>query len=358
MRANVRAHVSGDLGYNIHSKGFIEGLIENDITVKTAPYDAVPQQDLPRMLVESINKDFMYDAPTIAITYGNNMHTFTGVKRIGYTVWETTRVPRSWVPGLNSLDDVWTVSEHSKKAILASGVDKDVKIVPEGVDTTIYNNYVEPHQKDPKSFIFLAVMKWEKRKNPALLLEAFAEEFKPDENVRLAVQMFNPFMRDFDIYKMLYSLNLGKHAPIISLPPVKERAELAKYYKTADCFVFPTSGESWGLPPIEALACGTPVITTDWGGCLEYMKKDHGWLIDVDHMEEPNDGMFFIPKEFDEGNEWAVPSKDSLKEHMRYAFENPDECKKKGGKNSYMYVNDNFTWKKAGEKAKKLLGGE
>lgn len=355
MKANVFGFVSGNLGYNVHTRGFIEGLISNDVSVKTVPLETQPTTKISRMIMESVKKPFYNDAPSVCITYGDDMHKFVGKKRIGYTVWETTRVPKTWPASLEGLDALWTVSKHSRDALINSGVEKDVKIVPEGVDTTVFNNYVEPHQRDPDAFLFLAVMKWEMRKNPKILLEAFAEEFKPDEKVRLAVQMHNPFVRGFNIFQQMFALNLGKHAPIVVLPPVEETSELARYYKTADCFVFPTSGESWGLPPLEALACGVPVITTNWGGCLEYMKEDYGWLIDVEKMETPNDGMFFNPTNFDEGNEWAIPSKKHLRELMRYAFEHKDECKKKGGKNSYSYVNDNFTWEKSGEKAVELL---
>ena len=357
MKTNIYGHVSGNLGYNVHTQGFIEGMIARDVDVKTVPYENMPGAGLSRTIIDSIRKDFAPDAPSISLTYGNDMHRFVGSKRIGYTVWESSRAPKSWVPQLNALDDVWTVSKHSKDAMLASGVDKDIKVVPEGVDTTIFNNYVEPHPRDPGSFVFLSVMKWEKRKNPKLMLEAFAEEFKPDENVRMAVQLFTPFIRGFDIFQALFSLNLGKHAPIVVLPPVEKRSELARYYKTADCFVFPTSGESWGLPVIESLACGVPAITTNWGGTLEYMKEDYGWLLDVEKLEEPDDGVFFEPNMFPEGNQWAVPSKKHLRELMRNAFEHPDECKKKGGMNSYKYVNNNFTWEKAADKAIDILKG-
>jgi glycosyltransferase involved in cell wall biosynthesis len=45
---------------------------------------------------------------------------------------------------------------------------------------------------------------------------------------------------------------------------------LAKLYKASDVFLFTSYAESFGLPPLEAMACGTPVIMTDAKGTRDY----------------------------------------------------------------------------------------
>jgi glycosyltransferase involved in cell wall biosynthesis len=45
--------------------------------------------------------------------------------------------------------------------------------------------------------------------------------------------------------------------------------DLAAYYSMADLFVMPSLLEGFGLPIAEALACGTPVVTTSAGACAE-----------------------------------------------------------------------------------------
>ena len=49
-----------------------------------------------------------------------------------------------------------------------------------------------------------------------------------------------------------------------------DEAELIKLYSSAYIFVFPSRAEGLGLPPLEAMACRTPVILTDNGGSREY----------------------------------------------------------------------------------------
>jgi len=356
---NVFGYVSGNLGYNVHLQGLIEGCISNGIDVRTCPDEQQIQKELSNQIKNSIKKGFDPTAPSLRLSYGNEMHNFYGKKRIGMSVWETTRLPEDWVPELNSLDEVWTVSKFCKKAFEDSGINKDVKIVNEGVDTTIFNPYVskpqmfDNHFKD--KFVFLSIGKWEERKGFDILLKAFTDEFKPDEKVALMIQGFNPFLKNFNPYEYVFNMNLGKHAEITFLPPVASRYDVAKYYISSDCFVLPTKGEAWGLPITEALACGRPVITTKWGGAMDYMSEKYGWLIDVEKMEEPKSEIFAGYDKHIEGNEWAVPSQKHLQELIRYAFENKEECKKKGGTNSYNFIDENYTWEKSTEIIKELL---
>lgn len=352
MKANVFANISGQLGYNRHAQGMIEGLIQNGVDVTAVPMEHQMVSQLSNPVISAIKKKLNYESPSVCLNYGNNMHHFWGKKRIGYTVWETTKIPEDWVTGLNALDEVWTVSQFCKKSFEDSGVDKDVKVVHEGVDTTVFSKYVEPKQpKQDDHFLFLTVGKWEKRKGYDVLLKAFCKEFKEDENVALAMQCANPFVPSFNPWQELFMANMGSHAPIIVVPPVKDAPELAKIYRSADCFVLPTRGESWGLPLLESMACGVPVITTNWGGSLEFVNNDVGWLIDVEKMELPNDGPFFKPLA---GNEWALPSEKHLQELMRYAFEHKDECKKKGDK-AYEVADEKYTWLESMKTAKELL---
>jgi len=54
---------------------------------------------------------------------------------------------------------------------------------------------------------------------------------------------------------------------------------LAKLYSSADVFLFTSYAESFGLPPLEAMACGTPVVTTDCIGNRDYAINEVNSLI-------------------------------------------------------------------------------
>jgi len=54
---------------------------------------------------------------------------------------------------------------------------------------------------------------------------------------------------------------------------------LAKLYSSADLFIFTSYRESFGLPPLEAMACGTAVVTTDCGGVRDYVIDGYNALV-------------------------------------------------------------------------------
>jgi glycosyltransferase involved in cell wall biosynthesis len=62
------------------------------------------------------------------------------------------------------------------------------------------------------------------------------------------------------LLKQIESLNLQKD--VIFTGYVSE-SELAEIYNAVDLFVFPSLYEGFGMPPLEAMACGTPVITSN-----------------------------------------------------------------------------------------------
>lgn len=76
---------------------------------------------------------------------------------------------------------------------------------------------------------------------------------------------------------------------IISIHCTENQNELAEIYSSADVFVNPTREEVLGLVNIEALACGTPIVTFDTGGSPEVINETCGSVVacdDLDAMEE------------------------------------------------------------------------
>jgi glycosyltransferase involved in cell wall biosynthesis len=56
-------------------------------------------------------------------------------------------------------------------------------------------------------------------------------------------------------------------------------ARLAEIYSSADVFVFPSEYEGFGLPPLEAMACGTPVVVSHCRGIDEYAVNEYNALV-------------------------------------------------------------------------------
>lgn len=84
---------------------------------------------------------------------------------------------------------------------------------------------------------------------------------------------------------------------IISIHRTQNQRELAEIYTVADVFVNPTREENYPTVNMEALACGTPVITFNTGGSSEIPDKKTGYVIDVNDIDEMERQIIRICKE-------------------------------------------------------------
>jgi len=82
-------------------------------------------------------------------------------------------------------------------------------------------------------------------------------------------------------------------ARALELSPARSRVQwivdapeedLPRLYAQADCFLFASLNEGFGLPPLEAMACGTPVIAGR-AGSLPELCGDAAWLVDPDDTD-------------------------------------------------------------------------
>lgn len=73
-------------------------------------------------------------------------------------------------------------------------------------------------------------------------------------------------------------LPLPDDVPCRQIAPENDQ-ELRACYNTADIFFFPSHFEGFGLPPLEAMACGVPVVTTDCGGVRDFAKHEENCLM-------------------------------------------------------------------------------
>jgi glycosyltransferase involved in cell wall biosynthesis len=169
------------------------------------------------------------------------------------------------------------------------------------------------------------VFEWGERKGAEILLRAFAEEFDAADDVVLMLSVYN---RDpgVHVYDEVARLALGPTAPIVVLL----NAEFAPYqmgslYRSADCFVLPTRGEGWGMPVLEAMACGLPCIATDWSGPADFLSDAVGYPLQVKGMIKARAKCPYYA-----GFDWADPDPDHLRSLMRHVYEHPEEAGAKG----------------------------
>ena len=258
---------------------------------------------------------------------------------IGRTMYETDRVPTDWIEKCNMMDEIWVPSQFNKETFINSGVAHDkIEIIPEGIDTTIFNDEgIQPIKLPNKaSFNFLSIFEWTNRKGWDVLLKAYFEAFSNQDDVCLYLRTYLLSNYDSDtksiISKKIDSLirkqgykktKLPRYEILTNQLPLND---LLRLYKAADAFVLPSRGEGWGRPYMEAMAMGLPVIGTNWSGNTAFMTNENSYLINVHKLVKitENEIESYI------GHRWAEPSKNHLIKLMRDVFKNPKQAKIKG----------------------------
>lgn len=182
-----------------------------------------------------------------------------------------------------SCDAVITISTFSKKEILRYGFAKEKKIhaLPEGVAEHFAVDLPGSKNEKDKELAGVGVRK------PYLLCVAHTY---PHKNVDKLVEAFSVFSKTFPHQlvligkarrgeeKVTESLKkIGDPSKVIRLSGLSE-TKLKLLYQHADIFILPSSYEGFGLPILEAMMAGVPVVTSrmaslpELGGeCVEYV---------------------------------------------------------------------------------------
>lgn len=127
----------------------------------------------------------------------------------------------------------------------------------------------------PAHFI-LCVATLEPRKNLATLLQAFAR-IDPASGLRLVLAGAQGWQTD-PLYGLIATLNLQER---VLMPGFVPHDALPLWYNAADLFAYPSIYEGFGLPVLEAMACGLPVLASDSSSLPEALGPD-GLLLPPD----------------------------------------------------------------------------
>jgi hypothetical protein len=242
-------------------------------------------------------------------------------KKIGWSMWEFTNIPKAWEYGINSVDVRFVPCTHNQKVWKNQGANIPTYVVPLGIDPNIFY----PRESESDIFTFLLSGTLNGRKNPSLVYESFKNVFGDRNDVQLIIKSIGRLPVNFPSTDNIQIIN-EMYTP----------DQYAELLSKADCFVYPTQGEGFGLGPLEAMACGTTTICTNWSGPEDYLDDEYAYKLKYSLTGS-------VGSHWGDTFNYAVPDKEHLKYLMLYTFNNRDEVALKG-KIASKTIRDNFTW--------------
>jgi glycosyltransferase involved in cell wall biosynthesis len=168
--------------------------------------------------------------------------------------------------------------------------EKDCHLIYNGIDQHIFKkntniNYRKELNLDKNKKIILFLSDGGKN-NPAKgwgFVEGVIKNFKNREDVMFLC--IGGSERGVD----------DKYKNLLYIPRIKDKKLLASYFSAADMFLFPTLADNCPLTVLEAMSCGTPIVTFKTGGVPELVKHlRNGYVADYKNSDDLINGVKYI----------------------------------------------------------------
>lgn len=348
MLLNWYGSISQGQGYSGSSEKMVVAL-DRLCDVRIMSFTKYLEQNLTEEGRKVKSKPFQVGDVGICYGFPNAFSSILNRVKIGFTMFETSKIPRSVVgnewsgitgqpeDACNKLDALFVPSEHNKMLFEREGVTVPIHVVPLGVDTEHYK-FMDRPKRNTFTFFMSGVLTI--RKNPGAVLSAFLDLFKDNPDVRMVFKTHSGTMGHL---QMPY-----KNVSIIDEYTTTEK--MLQYFYDADCFVFPSRGEGFGLVPLEAMSTGLPVIVAKNTGMADYCDEKYNYFVQKHTMQKA----VRFPTKWGDVGEWYDPDYNELKSLMKYVYEHQDEARAKGRLGA-QWIRDYWTFDNTARKIIELV---
>lgn len=295
--------------------------------------------DADRKRIPMKFRQWNLEHPALIMTVAGWWRDVNTPRLVGYTMHEATVVPAEYVEPINDTAELCVVPcQWCADTFRESGVTTPITVVRWGIDPKDYYPLDRSDHVGPFTFLWSGTPDF--RKGWDLAYRAFLNAFgNKNRDVRLIMHFreLPPGVGGFG----------DENVEVIE--GLFDRPELRAMLQEADCYLFPSRGEGWGLPPREAAATGLPVIATNYGGLAEEIDA---WALplDVTGMNVADYGWF----EKGEIGDWAEPDLDHLVHRMRWCFENQERAQAIGH-GAARWLAQNATWERTARQLMEIM---
>jgi|TARA_R110000851_G_scaffold205787_1_gene357852 glycosyltransferase involved in cell wall biosynthesis len=372
----LRAPVLTQSGYGVHSRQVARWLINlaDQGKIKLS-IQAVPWGDTTWLLNRDDNDGLIgklmdYSAGNMEkqdvsfqVILPNEWDSNLGKYNVGITAAiETDKCNPSWLNDLNRVDEVIVPSMHAKNSFTNTGhVSKKVTVIPESFpdDLTKEGEQVFDFETDFNFLVFGQLTSpnpADDRKNLVKTLRVIIDTFKGKDDVGIILKSNAGRSTILDYKNMqgivtqtLKSLGHDGTPKVYLLHGHMKDSDLRALYthEKVKGLVSLTRGEGFGLPMLEAAACGVPVIATKWSAHTEYLTGDSYMKIkyNLETIKKSRvDGHLFV-----EGMKWAEADEKSARECLEKMHKYYDVYKKRALEHQ-VFIAENYSFEEISRK--------
>lgn len=346
----VKGPVTTESGYGSHSRQLARWLLEDhrddEIIIGATPWGNTPwnlDYNSHGGLIGELYKHRTTPSKKPDVSFQIQLPNEWNPEQANFNVGvtaaiETDRCNPLWIDCCNRMNAIVVPSEHAAKSLTNSGhINVPLHIIPESFFDAILDDANHIPTKEltfSTDFNFLLVGQLTAndvdgdRKNIFNTLKWLCEEFKNDKNVGIVLKtnMSRNTKIDRDhteslMKKLVHEINRGDSPKINLIHGNLSDYEMKSLYlhPQIKSLVSLTRGEGFGLPLLEAAACGLPIIATNWSAHTEFLKLGKFITVNHDLISIPNsriDNSLFM-----QGSQWANANEFDFKKKVRKFYQ-------------------------------------
>ncbi len=337
-------------GYGKNARSLIDGLgkiPDFEVAIIDTPGDYQIEDELsePIKLYEKVKTVKGFDC-VLQVGQPMSCKKFP-IPSLIFTNIDTSDMPKDWVAALSNADAV--LAPNATNFELFKRYFKSVYLTQQGVPERLFKPQPQRRSEGRAKYSFIFVGTYSFRKGVDLLLPAFIQEFsaseahlhlhipgdQADRAANGVIEMMNAYDRVSDISLSTQSLT---------------EQWMSRIYSRHDCFVTATRGEGWGLPIVESMLCGLPVIVPNSTGIKDYVSSDVAFPLptktkQVDNIDIDSFGAQFRKTYCNAGITYEEVDVDDLRKAMRSVFNNRESARYVGVK-ARAHILQNFSEKR------------